>query len=59
MLIEGLLGTYEVSSELSSFFRLRVKRDGVIIHEGETVVDYVNRCGFPFTVEYQGLRNDN
>ena len=40
-------------------FREQVARDNVGIQDGETVMEFIQRFGFPFSVHPAGERHDN
>lgn len=53
------------STEQSTFDREYIRtylmRYGIVLNKGETVDEYIRRCGYPFALTYdsQELRSDN
>jgi hypothetical protein len=41
------------------FFRAFMAQEGIEIEEGESVTEYILRCGFPHSIHYKGERRDN
>jgi len=53
--------TENKSSFDREYTRTRLMMLGINLNPGETVDEYIQRCGYPFAVEYssQGIREDN
>lgn len=49
----------KVGTPADIFFKRRMQMRGWNIYDNETVVEFILRKGFPFSITYEDVRDDN